>query len=71
MTLSMTSSGQKLGQTLKLMYLRQYLSYSIDQELKILEIPMTIHRAYSTSGITSSEVCCELKMVAIPKMLKY
>ena len=28
----MTSPGHKIGQILKLIYLRQYLSYSVDQK---------------------------------------
>ena len=46
---------------------------SVDQELKILEMLMVIWLAYSISGITSSkkQVCCDLKMAAILKMLKY
>ena len=65
-TSSMTSPGHKVGQILKLIYLRQYLSDSVDQQLKILEMLMAIFLAYSTSGITSAEnVCRELKMAAI------
>ena len=36
----MTSPGQKIGHILKLIYLRQYLSYSVDQKLKISEMFM-------------------------------
>ena len=72
MTSSMTSPGHKVGQILKLIYLRQYLSYSVDQKLKISEMLMAIFLAYSTSGVTSAEkVCRELKMAAILKILKY
>ena len=31
----MMSPGHKIGQILKLIYLRQYLSYSVDQKLKM------------------------------------
>ena len=53
MTSSMTSPGHKVGQILKLIYLRQYLSYSVDQKLKLPEILMAIFLVYmySTSGI--------------------
>ena len=72
MTSSMTSRDHKVGQILKLLYLRQYSSESVDQKLKILEMLMVIFLVYSTSGITSAEKFCrELKMVAILKILKY
>ena len=48
----MTSPGHKIGQILKLIYLRQYLGYSVDQKLKISEMLMAIVLVYSTSGIT-------------------
>ena len=51
----MTSPGHKIGQILKLIYLRQYLSYSVDQKLKMSEMLMAIFLVYSTSGITSSK----------------
>ena len=51
----MTSPGHKIGQILKLIYLRQYLSYSIDQKLKMSEMLMAIFLVYSTSGITSGK----------------
>ena len=57
MTSLMTSPGHKIGQILKLIYLRQYLSYSVDQKLKMSEILMTIFLVYSTSGITSGKKC--------------
>ena len=72
MTSFMTSPGHKIGQILKLIYLRQYLNYSLDQKLKMSEMLMAIFLVYSPSGITSGKkVCCELKMVAIVKMLNY
>ena len=72
MTSLMTSPGHKVGQILKLIYLRQYLSYSIDQQLKISEMFMAIILVYSTSGIISGKkFCLELKMAAILKILKY
>ena len=40
MTPLMTSPGNKIGQILKLIYLRQYLSYSVDQKLKMSEMVM-------------------------------
>ena len=68
----MTSPGHKVGQILKLIYLRQHLSLSDNQKLKMSETPMAIFLVYSTSGITSGKkVCRELKMVAILKILKY
>ena len=76
MTSLMTSPGHKIGQILKLIYLRQYLNYSVDQKLdqklKMSEMLMAIFLVYSASGITSGKkVCCELKMAAILKILKY
>ena len=71
MTSLMTSQGHKVGQIFKLIYLHQYLGYSVDQKLKMSEILMTIFLVYSTSGITSvKKVCRELKMAAILKILK-
>ena len=55
MTSSMTSPGHKVGQILKVIYLRQYLSKSVDQELKMSEMLMAICLDYSTSGITSGK----------------
>ena len=72
MTSLMTSPGNKISQIFKLIYLRQYLSYSVDQKLKMPEMLMAIFLVYSTSGITyGKNVCCELKMAAILKILKY
>ena len=72
MTLLMTSPGHKIGQILKLIYLRQYLSYSVNQKLKMSEMLMAIFLVYSTSGITSGrKVCREIKMADILKILKY
>ena len=72
MTSLMTCPGHKIGQILKLIYLRQYLNYSVDQKLKMSKMPMAIFLVYSTSGITSGKkVCRELKMAAILKILKY
>ena len=72
MTSLMTSQDHKVGQILKLIYLRHYLSYSVDQKLKMSEMLMAIFLVYSTSGITSGKkVCRELKMAAILKILKY
>ena len=66
MTSLMTSQDHKIGQILKLIYLRQYLSYSVDQNLKMLEMRMVIFLVYSTSSTTSGKkVCRELKMAAI------
>ena len=72
MTSLITSQDHKVGQILKLIYLLRYLSYSVDQMLKMSEMLMAIFLVYSTSGITSGKkVCCELKMAAILKILKY
>ena len=72
MASSITSPGHKVGQILKLIYLRQYLSWSVDQKLKMSDMLMAIFLVYSTSGITSSKkVCRELKIAAILKILKY
>ena len=62
----MTSPGHKIGQILKLIYLRQYLNYSVDQKLKTSEMLMAIFLVYSPSGITSGKkVCHELKKVKV------
>ena len=72
MTSLMTSQYHKVGQILKLIYLRQYLSYSVDQKLEMSEMLMAIFLVYSTSGKTSGKkVCRELKMAAILKSIKY
>ena len=56
----------KVGQILKLIYLRQYFSQSVDQKFKLSEIVMAILVVYSTSGITSGKkVCRDLKMATI------
>ena len=68
----MTSPGQKIGQILKLIYLRQYLSYSVDQKLKMSEMLMAIFLVYSTSGITSSKKSLSgSKWRPFLKILKY
>ena len=68
----MTSPDHKVWQILKLIFLRQYLTYSVDQKLKMSEMLMPIILVYSTSGITSGEkVCRKLKMAAILKILNY
>ena len=54
----MTSPDHKIGQILKLIYLRQYWSYSIDQKLKMSKMLMAIFLVYSTSGITSGKKVC-------------
>ena len=64
----MTSPGHKIGQILKLIYLRQYLSYSVDQKLKMSEMLMAIFLVYSTSG---KKTFVGLKMAAVLKNLKY
>ena len=71
MTPLMTSPGYKIGQISKLIYLRQYLNYSVDQNLKMSEMLMAIFLVYSTSSITSGKNFVELKMAAILKILKY
>ena len=72
MTSLMTSPDHKVCQILKFIYLLQYLSYSVDQKLKMSEMLMAMFLVYPTSGITSGkEVCRELKMAAILKILKY
>ena len=72
MTSLMTSPDHKVCQILKLIFPHQYLSYSVDQKLKMSEMLMAIFLVYSTSGITSGvKVCPELKMVAILKILIY
>ena len=58
MTSLMMSPGHKIGQILKLIYLLQYLSYSVDQKLKMSEMLMAIFLVYSASGITSGKKVC-------------
>ena len=58
MTSSMTSPGHKVGQILKVIYLRQHFNYSVDQQLKMSEMLMAIFLIYSTSGITSGRKVC-------------
>ena len=71
MTLLITSSGPKNNPNFELSYLRWYVSYSIDQILKISEMVMVILLAYSTSGITYGEkVSYDFKMATILKMPK-
>ena len=53
MTSLMTSQDHKVGQILKLIYVCQYLSYNVDQKLKMSEMLMAISLVNSTSGITS------------------
>ena len=68
MTSLMTSPVHKIDQNLKLIYLRQYLNYSVDRKLKMSEMFMAIFLVYSTSGITSGKKFCRvLKMAAILK----
>ena len=55
MTSLITSPGHKIGQILKFIYLRQYLSLSVNQKLKMSEMLMAITLVYSTSGITSGK----------------
>ena len=55
MTSLMTSPGYKIGQILKLIYLRQFLSYSVGQKFKMSEMLMAIFLVYSPSGITSGK----------------
>ena len=72
MTSLMKSPDHKVGQILKLIFLHQYLSHSVDQKLKMSEMLMAIFLVYSTSGITSGEKGCrELTMTAILKILIY
>ena len=72
MTSLMTSQDHKVGQILKLIYLLQNLSYSVDQKLKMSEMLMAIFLVYSTFGKTSDKkVNRELKMAAILKFFKY
>ena len=72
MTSLMTSPGNKIGQISKLIYLRQYLSYSVDQILNMSEMLTVIILVYSTSCVASGKkVCRELTMAAILKILKY
>ena len=54
----MTSPDHKIDQILKLIYLPQYWSYSIDQKLKMSEMHMAIFLVYYPSGITSGKKLC-------------
>ena len=69
MTSFITLPGHKI---LKVVYLRQYLNYCVDQKLIMSEMLMAIFLVYSPSGITfGKKVCRELKMAVILKILKY
>ena len=46
MTSLMMSPDHKVGKILKLIFLRQYLSYSVDQKLKMSEMLMAIFLVY-------------------------
>ena len=67
----MTSPGHKIGQIMKLIYLCQYLSYSVDQKLKMSEMLMAIFLVYSTSGITSGKKVFWAKNGGHFEILKY
>ena len=71
MTSLMTSQDCKVSQILKLIYFRQYLSWSVDQKLKISEMSMAIFPVYSTSGIISGKNSRELKLAAILTVFEY
>ena len=58
MTSLMTSPGHKIDQILKLLQLRKYLSYSVDQKLKMSGMLVAFILVYSTSGITSRKNIC-------------
>ena len=69
MTSSMTSRG---GLIVHSIFIRQYLNYSVYQNLKMSEMFMAIFLVYSTSSITSGKIVCrKLKMAAILKILKH
>ena len=71
MTSLTRSPGHKIGQIFKLIYLRQFFCYSVDQKLKMSEMLMAICLACSTSGIASGEKNCrEFKMAAILKIFE-
>ena len=55
MTSLMTSPGHKIGQIFKLIYLRQYLNYSVHQKLKMSEMLVALFLVYSPSYITSGK----------------
>ena len=66
MTSLMTSQDHKVGQILKLTYLCQYLSYSVDQKLKMSEMLMAIFLVYSTTGIPSGKKVSRELTVVLP-----
>ena len=70
MTSLMTSPGHKIGQILKLIYLRQYLNDSVDQKLKMSEMLMAIFLVYSPSGITSGKKVCREHEKIVPNYAK-
>ena len=71
MTSSMTSPSHKVGQILKSLYPHQYLSYVVDQKLKISEVLMAILLAYWISGITSGKKMSRPKNGGHLEILKY
>ena len=55
MTSLMTSPVHKIGQIFKLIYLRHYLHYSVDQKLKISDMLLAIFLVHYPSGIPSGK----------------
>ena len=72
MTSLMTSSGPKVGQILKLPYLSQFLSYSVETKTEMQRWLWDIILLWFTSGVTSgasgSTLNFDIKMAAIFKI---
>ena len=72
MTSLMTSSGPKVGQILKLPYLSQFLSYSVETKTEMQRWLWDIILLWLTSGVTSgasgSTLNFDIKMAAIFKI---
>ena len=72
MTSLMTSSGPKVGQILKLPYLSQFLSYSVETKTEMQRWLWDIILLWLTSGVTSgasgSILNFDIKMAAIFKI---
>ena len=71
MTSLVTSPGHRAGQILTLVYPRQYLSYSVNQKLKMSEMLMAIIWVNSISGMNSGKKILRAQNGGHLKILKY
>ena len=71
MTSLVTSPGHRAGQILTLVYPRQYLTYSVNQKLKMSEMLMAIIWVNSISGMNSGKKILRAQNGGHLKILKY